>query len=183
MTTPTKPTFLSGDALRPTPSTQDFGPDFNATKDDPQPPKINQRNPPKPSPLSNLGQNKKLRSPIRKLSEEDEQTLANWYRRIGKVAKVIKPQLGIAVIEQADDCAHSWCELAANNDKVRRGILAIVEGGDWTKLIAAHVPILIAVVPEATVERIMLRGMGLFSAFVQSDDEPTDTNDLDFAER
>lgn len=165
---------MTAPAFTPAPSTKDFGPDHTATKDDPKPPKINVRNPPKPSVLDGLGTNKKLRSPIRKLSEGDEKILHGWYLRIGKVAKVVRPTLGEAITESAEDCARTWCELADKNDKVRHFILGVVEGGEWGKVITAHLPIFMAVIPEAALNRIMLKGMGMFAAFAQAGEDNED---------
>lgn len=142
---------------------EDFGPDTTKTAGDKLPPKINQKNPPKASPLSNLGGNTKARSPIRRLNDDDEKTLADWYRRAAKIARKFRPELADALEEQADDCAHTWCELAATNDKVRRMILGVIEGGEWGKVMAAHTPIIMAVLPASVIEKIVLRGFALFA--------------------
>lgn len=171
----TAPTF-SPPVAAAQPSTADFGPDFTRTKDDPEIktaiPKVNAKHPPKPGILDSLGTNKKARSGIRALTEEDGRKLANWYRRIGKVVRTFRPALGVALVEQADDCADCWLELAENNDKVRRGILAFVEGGAWGNVIAAHAPIFMAALPEALLEKLFLTGIGSF--FMSEEDGETD---------
>jgi hypothetical protein len=150
----------------------DFGPDASATPQNA--PKINTKTPPRATKdvLGKLGQNKRLRSPVRVLSDEDMDKLGDRYRWLGKIASPFHPKFGAAMQEQADECAKSWTQLAANNDKVRRWILAFIEGGDWGGVIAAHMPIFMAVIPEKTLERILLRGVGMFVS--EPDDEEID---------
>lgn len=167
-------TILPPPVAAPKPFTgkEDFGPDTAKTAgDDKLPPKINQKNPPKSSPLSNLGANTKTRSPIRRLTDDDEAVLAAWYVRIGKIVRKFRPELATALDEQADDCAHTWCELAATNDKVRRTILGVIEGGEWSKVIAAHTPIFMAVIPTSVVEKIMFRSFELFARSTEDEED------------
>jgi hypothetical protein len=165
-----------------TPETN-FGPDVSNTPK--APPKINEKNPPRSadSVIGKLGQNKKLRSPVRKLTRpkssygpdetdtSDYTRLADRYRQVGKIARLFHPKVGTAMIAQADECADSWLKLAENNDTVRRYILAVVEGGDWGGVFAAHIPIVMAVIPERALEQFFMKGMGLFAANVETDDD------------
>jgi hypothetical protein len=166
----------------------DFGPDFTKTTESdtkPTPPKQNVRNPPKPAATAfpgKLGTNKKLRSPVRRLTRtapsneefSDLERLANQYIRLGRAAQMFHPKFAAAMVEQAEDCALAWFELAENNDTVRRYILAMIEGGAWGKVITAHIPVFMAVIPEATLNRLFLKGMGLFARNAEQfdDDEP-----------
>lgn len=158
----------------------DFGPDASTTPKDP--PKINQKHPPKPSLVDKLGTNKKVRSPVRKLTRDrpkenelsDLERLENWYLRIGRAARPFHPKFATAMEEQANDCANCWFDLAENNDNVRRWILAMIEGGDWGKVLSAHTPILLAVLPERTLNRLLLKGAGLFFRAGQEDEEEND---------
>lgn len=161
-----------------------FGPDFTQTPEK-DPPKINQKNPPRAASDTKrggksdsgkgrvpFGLNKKVRSPVRKLTREapngetksDFERLVAWYQRIGKMAAPFHPKFANAMWDQAEDCADSWFDLAETNDTVRRYVLAMIEGGAWGKVIAAHTPIFLAVIPEETLNRFFLRGMGLFAA-------------------
>lgn len=173
--------------VRPSTTEPEFGPDFTVTpeKDQPAtPPKVNQKNPPKPSVFSTLGQNKKLRSPVRKLTierrNEDElsdlERLEGWYHAIASAAELVHPKFSDAMHRQASGCAIAWFGLAENNDKVRRWILAMIEGGDWGKVFSAHLPIFMAVIPEATLNRLLLRGAELFVKRAQEDDSEQDDN-------
>jgi len=154
-----------------------FGPDFSRTPDkEPppkDPPKVNQKNPPKAasSVFGKLGTNKRLRSPVRKLTREaasdnelsDLERLEGWYRTIGSFARPFHPKFATAMESQANECAVAWFGLAENNDSVRRWILACIEGGDWGKVIGAHAPIVMAVIPETVLEKFFLKGMGMFA--------------------
>jgi hypothetical protein len=155
---------------------QTVGPDFTQTVNDPP---VADPTPKRRRSFNigntSLGKNKKVRSDVRKLTENDEKVLTAWYQRIGKMLQFIRPELGTAIINQSEDCAHSWCELADKNDKVRHAILAVIEGGEWGKVVGAHAPILLAALPEKAVERFMLKGMGMFAAFMSNDDTNDET--------
>lgn len=151
----------------------EYGPEFSNTpaKEKP-PPKVNQKTPPKPaSAFHKLGQNKKLRSPVRKLSRvaanenelSDLERLEGWYHSVASFAEPFHPKFATAMHEQANECAVSWFGLAENNDTVRRWVLAFIEGGDWGKVIGAHTPIVMAVIPERVLNQFFLKGMGLFA--------------------
>lgn len=159
---PPRPSFEASSA--PTP---DYGPDFTQTEGNgtKPPPKSSQKNPPRKSPFDTLGQNKKLRSPIRKLSEQDRPRVQSLYVVVAGVVRIFHPRAALAIDMQADACVTAWFELAENNDKVRRALLAVIEGGDWGKLFMAHLPIIIAVLPESMVERVMTGALSsMFSA-------------------
>lgn len=177
---PVRPSFKAADA--PPLPTEPFGPDFTQTPDkDKIPPKVNQKNPPRAvkDTFKPLGQNKKLRSPVRKLTREplngetksDFERLVDWYLRISKLSMLFLPKFAMAMEQQAEDCADAWFDLAENNDTVRRYILAMIEGGAWTKVIAAHTPIFLAVIPEETLNRFFLKVMGTIGKNVQMSEE------------
>lgn len=165
----------------------DFGPDFSKTPQNEEKPQPKVRVGAKPaaskakSPLGSLGQNKKMRSPVRKLTREapnneelsDLERLVNWYVRLGKMLRPFHAKLGNAMLDQAEDCALAWFELADNNDTVRRYVLAFIEGGAWGKVIAAHTPLFMAVLPEEVLTRFFMKGMGLFAQNMEpaSEDE------------
>lgn len=173
-------------------ATPDFGPDFTRTPEK-EPPKVNQKNPPKStgSVFGKLGQNRKVRSSVPRLTRErqrdDElshfERLVNWYRAIGNMAEPFHPKFSTAMKAQAEDCANAWFELAETNDTVRRYILAMIEGGAWGKVIAAHTPIFMAVIPERVLTQMFMRGMGLFAknvGDVSEEDAEEALNDFHF---
>jgi len=175
---PVRPSFKTAEAP---PIPEPFGPDFSQTPDKDKPPKINIKNPPRSTKdtFKPLGQNKKLRSPVRKLTREapngetksDFEMLVAWYHRLSKLSALFHPKLSMALESQAEDCADAWFDLAEKNDTVRRYILGMVEGGAWTKVIAAHTPIFLAVIPEAVLEKFFLKVMGTVGRNVQVSEE------------
>lgn len=174
--------------VRPSQDTPDeYGPNFSHTPVDDKPkdpPKTAQKNPPKPaeSVFKRLGTNKKMRSPVRRLSREpakddelsDLERLEGWYHALGNMARPFHPKFAQALQLQATECAVAWFGLAENNDTVRRYILAFIEGGDWGKVFMAHAPIFMAVVPQSVLERFFLKGMGAFVGNLNNADDDTD---------
>lgn len=67
------------------------------------------------------------------------------------------PVCGKALMESAEGCARAWDELAEQNLAVRRVLQTLIEGGAWSGVAVAHLPLLIAVlghhgsVPESVV--------------------------------
>lgn len=108
--------------------------------------------------LGKVGKNKPARSPkgLRRLTEEDRDKLAALYAGVGAGIKagalmglpVLKERTGVAFADNAEACADAWMEMAEENVHVRRAILFMVEGGAWTKLFVAHLPILATLMPD-----------------------------------
>lgn len=183
---PVRPSDGSVHSGIPTP--EPFGPDPSQTPPaGKEPPKVNQKTPPKSTTnvFSKLGQNRKLRSPVRKLSREplkddelsDLERLEGWYHAIGNMARIFHPKFAEAMHMQARECAIAWFGLAENNDTVRRYILMFIEGGDWGKVFAAHAPIFMAVIPQSVLERFFLKGMGAFAANFGQTQDMSEMND------
>lgn len=99
-------------------------------------------------PFAGLGQNKKPRSGIRKLNDQDRDKIEGLYVAAGTLVVPFKPKVGKALKKSAPQCADAWMDVADQNDTIRRWILGLIEGGAWGKLIAAHAFILLAVLPE-----------------------------------
>lgn len=99
-----------------------------------------------------LGVNKKPRSGVRALNGEDLEKLSTLYGMLSIPAYMLKPELGEALAENADSCAEGWAKLAAENDSVRRAILAMLEGSAWAGVISVHAPILIACIPQRALD-------------------------------
>lgn len=151
----------------------DFGPDFTTTvKDDP--PK-SQKAAPRTTDSTrrnrwSLGDNKKVRSGVRRLTDEDKPKLAAWYEGIAFAAAFIRPQLAkairipavpqLGIPSQIDRCVDAWFDLAEDNDKVRRVICGMIEGGGWGKVMLAHLPFFLAVLPEQFVEQFLMVKLG-----------------------
>jgi hypothetical protein len=151
-------------------STAEFGPDSDVPSDEPTSPFENLRAR-KIKPRTNgraprsaadtfgkLGTNKKTRSPVRKLTVTDRDKIASLYTFGAMGLMSFRPQAAQVMAESADKCADAWMELADQNDSVRRALLAIMEGGVWGKIFAAHLPILVALIPESALPP-MFRGV------------------------
>jgi hypothetical protein len=137
------------------PTEPDFGPDVNGSQPfenietgNAKPPRKGREPRPGRSALGSLGQNKKVRSPIRKLVEADKEKIANMYVFGGMALMPVRPQAAQVMAGSADACADAWYELAQENDTVRRVLLAVIEGGVWGKVFMAHMPILAALIPQ-----------------------------------
>lgn len=140
---------------------EDFGPDPSLTNELPKAEKASAK-----SALGNLGLNTKPRSGIRKLTGDDREYIVNAYVLFANMARTFHPRFATALTDQSEFCADAWMELAEKNDTVRRNILAFIEGGGWGKVFVAHVPVLMAVLPEKTLEKMLERSMDIFGSFV-----------------
>lgn len=105
-------------------------------------------------PFGGLGANKARASGVRKLTNADIEKLAEVYRTAAFAVTLFHPRLGSAVSLQAEACAESWRGVAEENDRVRRAILALIEGGQWGSVVVAHLPLIIAALPESVVGRL-----------------------------
>ena len=105
-----------------------------------------------------LGANKAPRSPVRKLTAADRDKIAGVYGALALVFVAPTPMYNEDAAEafagSSEACADAWYTLAENNDSVRRVLLMFIEGGAWGALVAAHVPIVMAFMPEQT-KRLM----------------------------
>jgi hypothetical protein len=134
-------------AEQPTPEfdvkpSDNFGPDPSNVADDPKParsfPKLNTK----------LGTNKKLRGGPRKLVERDREKIEQLYTALAMGVMPFKPKTAQMIAQSAEDCANAWFQLADENDSVRRTLLMFIEGGAWGALFAAHMPILMSLIPD-----------------------------------
>jgi hypothetical protein len=140
----------------------EFGPDHTtadhaAPFENLKPPKI----PPKPrngqAPRSNgsvfgkLGSNKKLRSPVRKLTDEDIEKIESLYTFGAMGLMSFRPKAAQVMAQSAESCALAWAKLANENDSVRRALLVAIEGGVWGALFTAHMPIFYALLPDKAI--------------------------------
>lgn len=116
--------------------------------------------------LGSLGDNTKTRSNIRQLTADDHAWIQNKYLTVSRMARPFHPNFADAMEVQSGLCADSWMNVARKNDKVRRQILAAIEGGAWGELLISHGPILMALLPERFLNRILEQSMDLFGAFL-----------------
>lgn len=151
MTDPTPEPMPQG--FNTSPSDVEFGPDPSRV---PEMPKVNEKNPPRSArSVKNgdknggftLGMNAKPRSGIPQLTTEDRDKIASLYTFAAMGVMPFKQDAAKAMAGSAEACADAWMELSKKNDGVRRVIKALVEGGAWGKVFAAHTPILLALLP------------------------------------
>lgn len=128
----------------------DYGPDHTLANDGTGPQTQTKKDSKRKSPLSNLGQNKKPRSGVRQLQEKDRDKISQLYVTAGMCAMPFKPDIASSLASIADDCADAWFDLAKENDAVRRTILMLIEGGAWGKVLAAHLPLILTMLPNET---------------------------------
>lgn len=121
----------------------EFGPDHTKTADTDTSKPSKERKPP-----FNLGANKKTRSGVRALVEKDKDKIVTLYVTVGMALMPFKPKTAQAFAQVADEAADAWYNLARENDSVRRTILMLIEGGAWGALFAAHIPIILTMLPE-----------------------------------
>jgi len=127
----------------------------------------------KGNPIRNLGTNMPSKR-ARQLTDEDRQAIIEYYSYIGMSLMLFKPELGETIGKRADKCADAWMELAKKNDSVRRALLAMMEGSAWSAVIAAHLPILLAAIPDRAVANNPLLGMAR-NLGVSMDDEDAES--------
>lgn len=101
------------------------------------------------------------KDPPRKLLKSDKEKIENVYATLALVFSAPTPLQNIdacdALAGCSGDCAEAWMRVAENNDAVRRVLLMFIEGGAYGALIAAHIPIILAFMPEQT--KRMMGGM------------------------
>ncbi len=74
--------------------------------------------------------------------------LAGQYVFVGMFLRMASPNAGNAMIVQADECAKSLAAWAETNPKVRKALEKMVNGAGAASVIAAHAPIVFAVVQD-----------------------------------
>lgn len=78
--------------------------------------------------------------------------LEKMYANIGTMAYLADPMIGTVILQQAEQCATSLDELAKTNPKVKKALMRMMESSSYGTVIAAHLPIAIAIatkyVPE-----------------------------------
>lgn len=71
--------------------------------------------------------------------------LQDMYGTIGMTVALFDPVCGQAILANAEACAIALENMARENEAVRRVIMSLVQTSIWGQLIAAHMPILLAI--------------------------------------
>lgn len=74
-----------------------------------------------------------------------KKALVELYSSIGLMAMPFDQPCATAVVNSADTCADAMVKLAAENDAVRRALTALTQTSAWGGVLAAHLPIIMAV--------------------------------------
>lgn len=164
MTTPSTESFDAGklafdirpsDGMlyEPTPEygPPEYGPDPSASQKFAENPRVEEQSQKRKANkglFQNLGNNKKRGTGPRALVKKDVEKIAGLYQGAGMMVIPFRPDAGKLMVENADHCADCWREVCETNDSARRFILGMIEGGTWGKLIMAHLPIVIALLPD-----------------------------------
>lgn len=84
--------------------------------------------------------------------------MTNFYTMLSLGVGMFDMQIAGSIAASAEGCGAAWEELAKTNPKVRRALMALIESSAAMKLVAAHMPIGVAVVmrygPEPVKEKV-----------------------------
>lgn len=98
--------------------------------------------------LGKLGGQKKARSGVRKLTDDDRDKIERWYFTGAASLMMFRPKASRMLALTAEEAADTWMQWADENDSVRRWILRFMEGGTAAHVFALHLPIAFAFVPD-----------------------------------
>lgn len=74
--------------------------------------------------------------------------VANAYVFAGMGVGMVRPQTGMTLAANADECGKAWETLAEQNPAVRRALLSLLQTSAWGGIIAVHIPIVMMAVQE-----------------------------------
>lgn len=98
--------------------------------------------------------------------------MTKLYKRTGKIIKAMDRDIGIAVIESAEDCGEAWDDLARQNPRIRAFLLKLITGGSWMALLWAHAPIFLAIIMKDGIKK-HIPFVKLLKATLEPDEEGT----------
>lgn len=101
-----------------------------------------------------LGNNRTVTGTVPQLKPADQEKIELAYTALAFGIRPFNENAAMAVLDNTSTCAESWMTLARENVKVRRFLLAMMEGSAWSVLISAHIPIVLACVPPNTLSRL-----------------------------
>lgn len=96
----------------------------------------------------------------RKNSEQLKSSVAEMYMSVGMMVVPFDPQCGMVVCNSAESCADSLVKAAEENDAMMRTLQAMVATSAWGGVIAAHLPIIMAVMAHHVAPDKLPPGMG-----------------------
>lgn len=99
------------------------------------------KTPPKPAPKSKADKTPRVAKDDATLKK----ALMELYASVGMVMMPFDQPCAMSVVNSAEQCADAMVKLAAENDAVRRALNALTQTSAWGGVIAAHLPIIMAV--------------------------------------
>ena len=123
---------------------------------------------PKRSRWSRKNTPEKPKEPVPQFREgQIEKAVNRLYRKVGKIVRVMDPEVGTAIIEatrkEDDDdltVGSAWEEVCRHNPAIRRVVMKFLKGGAYGQLFWAHAPIFLAILmKDAIRERIPFQGL------------------------
>ena len=96
--------------------------------------------------------------------------MTKLYKRAGRLVKAMDKDIGVAIIESAEDCGEAWDELARTNPRIRRTLMKMISGGAWGSVIMAHLPILLAIIMKDGIRK-HIPFMKLIDSMMADDEE------------
>ena len=104
--------------------------------------------------------------------------MEKFYRRTGRIVKAMDRDLGIAIIESAEECGEAWDDVARTNPRIRAFLLKMITGGSWAALFWAHAPIFMALLMKDAIRKRIPFGRFLESALEPDDDGTNDISEM-----
>lgn len=87
----------------------------------------------------------RARKPAPKMPADLGKQVAELYALAGMMLAPFDMHCAGAVMESAERCGEAWEDLARHNEAVRRVLVSLVQGSDWSKVILANGPIISAI--------------------------------------
>lgn len=76
------------------------------------------------------------------------------YGFAGMSLSMFRPNIAKVIVENAEDCAAAWEDLAETNESVRRVLLSLTKTSAWGGIILAHAPIALAIYSEINAPKV-----------------------------
>lgn len=79
--------------------------------------------------------------------------MTKLYKRTGRIVKSMDADIGIAIVESAEECGEAWEDLAKANPRVRALLMKLLRGSGWSAIFMAHMPIFMAVMMKERIRK------------------------------
>lgn len=79
--------------------------------------------------------------------------ITKLYKRAGRIVQAMDKDIGVAIVESADECGEAWEDLARVNPRVRAFLMKLLKGSGWSAVFMAHLPILMAILMKEGIRK------------------------------